>query len=114
MDLGDSLLVLASFAILAMLAGYGYSLYRGSIGSAADEYVWRVATLVNATSMSLRPGEEATLELPMPVVVKGGVVCHALSCRPINATSTGVITGVTCLRLKLEGGGAVVTACESP
>ncbi|PLJ76812.1 hypothetical protein [Infirmifilum sp. SLHALR2] len=111
MDLGDSLLVLSSFVVLAMLAGYGYSLYRGSIASAADEYVWRVAALVNATALSLRPGEEAVIELPMPVVVKGGVVCHALSCKPINATSSGVITGVTCLRLYRRGG-VRVTACE--
>jgi len=97
--------------VLAMLAGYGYSIYRGSIGSAADEYTWKIAALVNATSTSLRPGEEAVIELPMPVVVKGGVVCHALSCRPINVTSTGVVTGATCLRLKLEGGGVVVAAC---
>jgi len=114
MDLGDSLLVLASFIVLAMLAGYGYSIYAGARTVSGDEYAWRVAVLINATSASLRAGEEATLELPMPVVVKGGVVCHAVSCRPINASSTGVITGATCLRLERRGGGVRVTACESP
>jgi len=109
--LGDSLLVLSSFVVLAMLAGYGYSLYRGSIASAADEYVWRVAALVNATALSLRAGEEAVIELPMPVLVSGNRVCHAVSCRPINASSTSVITGATCLRLERRGGGVVVTGC---
>jgi len=110
--LGDSLLVLASFIVLAMLTGYGYSLYAGARTLSGDEYAWRVAALVNATSASLRAGEEATLELPMPVLVSGSKVCHALSCKPVNAT--GALTGATCLRLKLEGGGVVVTACEKP